>query len=128
MSKVVHRAPVPHGPGMQPPRPGMPPPGSVRARQCMRQGAGAIGCTPAKPRPIGPHAGPIDPPNRPPLDRGRFTNQPAPLNRQTIQQTARGIDPPGQQNRAKRAANRAACNGPGSVRKPPNQGKYVSAY
>lgn len=41
--------------------------------------------------------------------------------RQTVQQTARGIDPPGPQNRAKRAANRAACNGPGSVRKPPTR-------
>lgn len=48
---------------------------------------------------------------------------PRPLARQTVQQTARGIAPPGPQNRPKWAAKGAACNGPGSVRKPPNRAK-----
>lgn len=72
--------------------------------------------------------------NQAPLDRPGIDPQTAPahwtawgqidprqLARQTVQQTHRVIDPPGPQNRPKRAANRAACNCPGSVRKPPTR-------
>ena len=55
---------------------------------------------------------------------------PRPLDRQTDRKTAptcpRGLPPHGPKNRPKRAANRAACNGPGSVRKPPNRVGKVS--
>lgn len=113
---VLHRAPVPHGPDMQPPRHVM--------RSANAPGGRAL-CAriDRKPGPIGPPGARIDPPNRPGHWSAWGQIYPRPLAPRTVQQTAPGIDPPGPQNRAKRSANRAACNGPGSARKPPNRGK-----
>ena len=106
-SKALHPAPVPHGPGMQPPRPGMSPahaPG-LNANPARLDRAGhrlTPGHWSARGQ-IGP--APIGPANDP----------------QTAPTCPRGLTPHGPQTRSKRAANRAACNGPGSVRKPPNR-------
>ena len=105
-----------------------------RARPDMRPACArpAPACGPPMRPGAAPHAPGLTA-NPAPLDRpghgltpahwsARGQIDPRPLARQTCQQTTRGIDPPGPQNRPKRAANRAGHNAPGLTKTRTNRG------